>query len=78
MTDAKNETFKKDCETLINEIKASQAEKKGYFKEVLEGKHEGKKLYQQRIVIGLAEVIDYDKSKLVWQQKFFVLAFCEG
>lgn len=68
MTDAKNETFKKDCETLINEIKASQAEKKGYFKEVLEGKHEGKKLYQQRIVIGLAEVIDYDKSKLVYEE----------
>ncbi len=31
MTDAKNETFKKDCETLINEIKASQAEKKRLF-----------------------------------------------
>ena len=32
MTDAKNETFKKDCETLIKEIKASQAEKKGYLR----------------------------------------------
>lgn len=28
MTDAKNETFKKDCETLIKEIKTSQAEKR--------------------------------------------------
>ena len=31
MPDAKNETFKKDCETLIKEIKTSQAEKKKLF-----------------------------------------------
>ena len=63
MSDHQNE-----CDAIIEGIKASQEEKQTYFKEVLEGKHPGKKLYQQRIVIEFAEVIDYDKSKLVYEE----------
>lgn len=55
-------------DSLINEIKTSQAEKRAYFAEVLEGKHPGKKLMQQKFVIRLAEVIDYDKNKLVYEE----------
>ena len=64
----KHEKFQNDVDSLINEIKTSQDAKGSYFKEVLEGKHPGKKLVQQRIVIQFAEVIDYDKSKLVYEE----------
>lgn len=60
--------YQKDVQTLIAEIKTSQADKKPYFAEVLKGKHQGKKLVQQKIVIQFAEVIDYDKSKLVYEE----------
>lgn len=64
----RSEDFQKDVQTLIDEIKTSQADKKTYFKEVLEGKHPGKKLIQQRLVIQFAEVIDYDKNSLVYEE----------
>ena len=64
----RHEKFQNDVDSLINEIKTSQDAKGSYFKEVLEGKHPGKKLVQQRIVIQFAEVIDYDKSKLVYEE----------
>jgi len=60
--------FQADVDSLLNKIQASQKEKHTYFKEVLEGKHEGKKLVQQRLVIEFAEVIDYDKTKLVYEE----------
>lgn len=64
----RSEEFQNDVDSLIDEIKTSQAAKNTYFKEVLEGKHPGKKLMQQRIVIQFAEVIDYDKNKLVYEE----------
>lgn len=66
--EAKNKSFQDDVDNLIDKIKASQKEKHPYFKEVLQGKHEGKKLVQQRIVIEFAEVIDYDKTKLIFEE----------
>lgn len=53
---------------MITDIKTSQEEKKQYFRDVLDGKVEGKKLMQQRIVIEFAEVIDYDKTKLAYEE----------
>lgn len=64
----RSEEFKKDVDCLIKEIKTSQNEKHAYFAEVLEGKHPGKKLLQRKMVIQFAEVIDYDKSKLVYEE----------
>ena len=64
----RHEKFQNDVDSLIDEIKTSQDAKNMYFKEVLEGKHPGKKLMQQRIVIQFAEVIDYDKNKLVYEE----------
>lgn len=58
----------KMCDELLESIKKSQADKKKYFLEVANGKHQGKKLVEHRIVIELAEVIDYDKSKLVFEE----------
>lgn len=66
--EAKNKVFQDEVNALINEIQASQKEKHQYFKEVLQGKHQDKKLVQQKIVIEFAEVIDYDKSKLVFEE----------
>ena len=62
------ERFQKDVNTLLEEIKTSQQAKETYFTEVLAGKHPGKKLVEQKIVIEFAEVIDYDKSKLVYEE----------
>lgn len=64
----RSEKFQNDVDSLIDEIKTSQAAKKTYFAEVLEGKHPGKKLMQQKIIIRLAEVIDYDKNKLIYEE----------
>lgn len=66
--EAKNKAFQDDVNALLNEIQTSQKQKHQYFKEVLQGKHQGKKLVQQRIVIEFAEVIDYDKAKLVFEE----------
>lgn len=62
------EAYLRECKKLITDIKTSQKEKKQYFRDVLDGKVEGKKLMQQRIVIEFAEVIDYDKTKLVYEE----------
>jgi len=62
------EKFLEEVGQLTINIEASQSEKHNYFKEVLEGKHPGKKLVEKRIVIEFAEVIDYDKSKLVYEE----------
>lgn len=64
----RTEEFQKDVDSLIKEIKTSQNEKHAYFAEVLEGKHPGKKLLLRKMVIQFAEVIDYDKSKLVYEE----------
>lgn len=64
----RSEEFQNDVDSLIKEIKTSQVAKETYFKEVLEGKHPGKKLMQQKFVIQLAEVIDYDKNKLIYKE----------
>lgn len=64
----RNASYQTDVDNLINKIKASQKEKHQYFKEVLQGKHQGKKLVQRRIILELAEVIDYDKTKLVFEE----------
>lgn len=61
------EKLSENEQKLFAAIKSSQEAKNAYFKEVLQGKHPGKKLYEQRIVIEFAEVIDYDKSKLVYE-----------
>lgn len=45
----RHEKFQNDVDSLINEIKTSQDAKGSYFKEVLEGKHPGKKLVQQKL-----------------------------
>lgn len=66
--EAKNKAFQDDVNALLNEIQTSRKQKHQYFKEVLQGKHQGKKLVQQRIVIEFAEVIDYDKAKLVFEE----------
>ena len=55
------EKLSENEQKLFAAIKSSQEAKNAYFKEVLQGKHPGKKLYEQRIVIEFAEVIDYDK-----------------
>lgn len=64
----KKTDFQSDVDAWIEEIKTSQAKKHQYFKEVLQGKHPGKKLVQQRIEIEFAEVIDYDKTQLVFEE----------
>lgn len=51
---------------LNKEIEEEHNEK--YYRDVLDGKVQGKKLMQQRIVIEFAEVIDYDKTKLVFEE----------
>lgn len=53
---------------LLSRIRSSQETKETYFKEVLQGKHPGKKLIEQKICIQYAEVIDYDKAKLVCEE----------
>lgn len=63
-----SEKYHRDCDKLLSDIKTSQKEKNQYFKDVLNGKVQGKKLMQQRIVIEFAEVIDYDKTKLVFEE----------
>lgn len=63
MSDHQNE-----CQELMEAIKKNQEEKTAYFREVLEGKHPGKKLYQQKFILQFAEVIDYDKTKLVYEE----------
>lgn len=47
----------KMCDELLESIKQSQADKKKYFLEVTNGKHQGKKLVEHRIVIEIAEAI---------------------
>lgn len=51
MTDAKNETFKKDCETLIKEIKASQAEKKAISKKFLKVNMKAKNFINKELLL---------------------------
>lgn len=64
----KNNAYLKDVKDLIEKIHSSQQEKNKYFAEVLAGKHKGKKLIQQKFVLEFAEVIDYDKNQLVYEE----------
>lgn len=66
--ETKSKNFQDDCESLMNEIHTSQKEKLRYFKEVLAGKHPGKKLVQHRLILEFAEVIDHDKTQLVYEE----------
>ena len=63
----RNEKYQKDAEMLREEILSTCDKRKTYFQEIADGKHSGKKIFEHKFEITFAEIVDYDKNKLVYE-----------